>query len=74
MNHYYSDIETIIIIIFYLRIQPTSGSSSASEMTSYKSKRLREILLSESRASLEAKVELFKRTLRVHDINEHRQT
>jgi len=43
-------------------------------MTSYKSNRKRKILLSESCASLEAKVELFKQRLWVHEINKHRET
>jgi hypothetical protein len=42
--------------------------------TSFNSNRLRKILLSESSASIEEKVEMFKECLWVHELNKNRET
>ncbi|KAL4091716.1 hypothetical protein QTP88_026364 [Uroleucon formosanum] len=43
-------------------------------MTSFNANRLRKIFLSESSASIEAKVEMFKERLWVHELNKNRET
>ncbi|KAL4143559.1 hypothetical protein QTP88_005877 [Uroleucon formosanum] len=43
-------------------------------MTSFNSNRLRKILLSESSASIKAKVEMFEEHLWVHKLNKNRET